>query len=370
MPGVIIIGAGPGIGGAVARRFAAEGMPIALVARTRASLDTVAASIADHDVPVTRWSADVADESALRAAIDAAIDAMGSPDVVVYNAAIIRSDTPGQLTTLEHGRTWAVNVLGALTAATHTASALAERGGTFIVTGGMPEPKADYVSLSLGKVGLRALVTMLDQTYGPDGVHVAGVTVAGPVAPGTAFDPDDIAEHYWRLHRQPRSAWQREVVHDGRTDERTDTGHRVGGDRAGGTATTPDTDRDAPARVVGDWLDRFRIAFDAHRVGDITELFHPQALFQGIDVEAAFGRDAIGDYYASVVPGTTATPRLLHAHRLDDRTVTALADVDFSPPTGDAVPVRVSIVAHRVPGGWIARHYHAARRVTTGPHPS
>lgn len=366
MPGVIIIGAGPGIGAAVARRFAAEGMPIALVARTQASLDTVAASISGHGVPVTRLSADSADESALRAALDAAIDAMGSPDVIVYNAAIVRADTPGQLTTLEHGRTWAVNVLGALTAASHTASALAERGGTFIVTGGMPEPKADYVSLSLGKAGLRALVAMLDQTYGPDGVHVAAVTVAGPVAPGTDFDPDDIAEHYWRLHRQPRSAWQREVVHGGPTG--TDRG--VDGDPTGGTATPPDTDHDAPEHVVADWLDRFRTAFDAHRVGDITDLFHPQALFQGIDTEPASGRDAIGAYYTAVALGTTATTRLLHARRLGDRTVTALADVDFAPPTGDAVPVRVSIVARRDSDGWTARHYHAARRVTPEAHPS
>jgi hypothetical protein len=77
----------------------------------------------------------------------------------------------------------------------------------------MPEPKPEYVSLSLGKAGVRALVTLLDKQYGPAGLHVATVTVDGPVAPGTAFDPDDIAEHYWRLHTQPRQAWQREIVH-------------------------------------------------------------------------------------------------------------------------------------------------------------
>jgi hypothetical protein len=44
-------------------------------------------------------------------------------------------------------------------------------------------------------------------------VHFAVVTVAGTVEPGTVFDPDDIAEHYWRLHVQPRGQWQREIVH-------------------------------------------------------------------------------------------------------------------------------------------------------------
>ena len=42
---------------------------------------------------------------------------------------------------------------------------------------------------------------------------MATVTVGGTVAPGTAYDPDDIAEHYWRLHTQPAGAWEREVLH-------------------------------------------------------------------------------------------------------------------------------------------------------------
>lgn len=62
---------------------------------------------------------------------------------------------------------------------------------------------------------MRALVKLLDAQYRTSGVHVATVTVAGAVAPGTDFDPGDITEHYWRLHRQPRPAWQIEVVHNG-----------------------------------------------------------------------------------------------------------------------------------------------------------
>ncbi len=69
------------------------------------------------------------------------------------------------------------------------------------------------MSLSLGTGGVRTVVDLLAATYGPDGVHVAPVTVGGPVAPGGEYDPDDIAEHYWRLHTQPRGAWEREVRH-------------------------------------------------------------------------------------------------------------------------------------------------------------
>ncbi|GAB2953093.1 hypothetical protein ACFMQL_37635 [Nonomuraea fastidiosa] len=93
---------------------------------------------------------------------------------------------------------------------------MAARGhGTIIITGGMPEPKPQYVSLSLGKAGVRTLVTLIDQAYGASGVHPASVTVDGPVAPGTAFDPDDIAEHYWTLHAQPRDRWTHEILHSG-----------------------------------------------------------------------------------------------------------------------------------------------------------
>ncbi|MDT7668108.1 MAG: hypothetical protein QOC74_891, partial [Pseudonocardiales bacterium] len=59
------------------------------------------------------------------------------------------------------------------------------------------------------------LVGLLDAEYGPAGVHVASVTVAGAVAPGTAFDPDDIAEYYWRLLTQPRGQWDTELLYSG-----------------------------------------------------------------------------------------------------------------------------------------------------------
>lgn len=154
-------------------------------------------------------TADVTDEVAIRAALDK----IDLPDVVVYNAAVIQADQAGDLTAQQHLDAWAVNVVGAITVAAHVLPAMAARGsGTLIITGGMPEPDPRYLSLSLGKVGVRALVDMLDQQYRPAGVHVATLTVGGVVAPGTAYDPDDIAEHYWRLHTQPKSLWEREVL--------------------------------------------------------------------------------------------------------------------------------------------------------------
>ncbi|WP_406054413.1 SDR family NAD(P)-dependent oxidoreductase [Streptomyces sp. NBC_01077] len=214
MAGVVVVGAGPGIGQAVARRFAREGLPVAVIARTKETVAAAAEFIGSLGVRVVSLTADAADEAALRAALDTAVGELGEPDVVVYNAAVIRPDTVGELPLREHLDTYAVNVLGALTAAAHILPGMARRGrGTFVVTGGMPEMKSQYVSLSLGKAGVRALVELLDAEYGPSGVHVATVTVGGAVAPGTAYDPDDIAEHYWRLHAQPHGQWEREVLH-------------------------------------------------------------------------------------------------------------------------------------------------------------
>jgi NAD(P)-dependent dehydrogenase (short-subunit alcohol dehydrogenase family) len=216
MPGAVVIGAGPGIGRAVARRFGREGLPVALVARTAATLAGTAAVLEAAGTPVVALTADVTAEAELRGAIDVAVEEFGVPDVVVYNAAIIQPDSPGELSGRGQLDAWAVNVVGALTAAAHVLPGMSARGlGSFIVTGGMPEPKPEYVSLSLGKAGVRTLVELLELAYGKAGIHVATVTVAGAVAPGTAFDPDDIAEHYWTLHSQPRPEWMREIVHTG-----------------------------------------------------------------------------------------------------------------------------------------------------------
>jgi len=191
-------------------------LPIALIARSDRTLRAAAKVFAPSGVPVVTLKADSTDRAGLNAALDEVVHEHGVPDVAVYNAAIIQADAPGELSVRGHLEAWAVNVVGALNVAAHVAPAMAARGdGTILITGGMPEPKPQYVSLSLGKAGVRTLVTLLDQEYGPAGVHVASVTVAGPVAPGTDFDPDDIAEHYWQLHTQPRHQWTQEALHAG-----------------------------------------------------------------------------------------------------------------------------------------------------------
>jgi NAD(P)-dependent dehydrogenase (short-subunit alcohol dehydrogenase family) len=212
MSGVIIVGAGPGIGTAVARRVAREGLAVGIIARRETTVDSVLEELSDADA--LGVTADVTDEPGLRTALDEIIDRFGVPELLVYNGALVRRDTIGELTARQQLDAWAVNVVGAITAVAHVAPAMVTAGGgTIVLTGGMPQPDPAVTSLSLGKAGVRALTQLLDRAYGPRGLHVATVTVGGAVAPGGPYDPDEIAEQYWRLHQQPPGRWEREVLY-------------------------------------------------------------------------------------------------------------------------------------------------------------
>jgi NAD(P)-dependent dehydrogenase (short-subunit alcohol dehydrogenase family) len=216
MAAVVIVGTGPGIGTSVARRFGAGGLPVGLIARSAASIDTTRAALATAGVEAAGAIADAAQEEQLKTALDALALQLGVPEVLVYNAGLIRHDRPGELSHQQYLDAYAINVLGALTAAVHLAPRMAQAGGgTILITGGLPEPDPAVTSLSLGKADVRALTVLLAKEYGPSGIHVATVTVGGAVSPGSRFDPDRIAEQYWRLHNQPRDAWEHEVVFAG-----------------------------------------------------------------------------------------------------------------------------------------------------------
>jgi NAD(P)-dependent dehydrogenase (short-subunit alcohol dehydrogenase family) len=216
MAGVVIVGAGPGIATSVARRFAAAGMPAGLVARKQASVDATRQALAGTGVAVAGATADAGQDDQLTAALDILTERLGVPRALVYNAGLIRHDRPGELTREQYVTAYAVDVLGVMTAAVHLAPAMAAAGGgSILITGGMPEPDPALTSLSLGKAAVRALTALLASEYGPAGIHVATVTVGGAVAPGGPFDPDRIAEEYWRLHTQRPEAWEHEVAFTG-----------------------------------------------------------------------------------------------------------------------------------------------------------
>src|SRR3954453_5111580 len=120
MPSIIVVGAGPGLGGSIASRFARGGFAVSLVDRRAETLAEVHSSLAPYDVPVARYLADVGRADELDQALAAAMHDRGVPDVVVYNAAVVRADGPGELSVEELAQTFTVNVSGALVAALAT----------------------------------------------------------------------------------------------------------------------------------------------------------------------------------------------------------------------------------------------------------
>ncbi|MFI6078498.1 SDR family NAD(P)-dependent oxidoreductase [Actinoplanes sp. NPDC051343] len=203
---VLVIGAGPGLGTAVARRFAREGFAVTLAARHPA---VPAGELHGADTVV----ADAAEPHAFRAVLTELAEST-APGVVVYNAAVITTDNILGAGTDHLLHAYAVDVLGAVIAAqVFTPAMRRARSGTFLATGGNPDPS--HASLSLGKAALRAAVALMHDELKADGVHAGSVTVGGTITPGTPFDPDRIAETYWELHTQPADAWAAETYFEG-----------------------------------------------------------------------------------------------------------------------------------------------------------
>lgn len=216
-PSCFIIGAGPGIGAALAEAFANEGYDIALMSRgPRKLLDTCAELRKSTGRVINAYAADAGDEVALRQGIDAARHVFGDPEVLIYNAAVSNLETPTRIPMDRLIDEFRVNVAGALVATQELAPAMIKgKKGTILFTGGgfAYEPAMKYASLSLGKAALRSLAYTLAQELGAHGVHVATVTVHGFLQAGTRFDPHRIVQAYLWLHRQPKGHFDIEKIY-------------------------------------------------------------------------------------------------------------------------------------------------------------
>ena len=209
---LLLVGAGPGLGLAVARRFAAGGYRVTLVARSADRLGELAQSLDDIGGEINTVEADASSPEDLRTRMTELYSDEGAPGVVIYNAVL---GTPDQLltSTVTHlQEAYAVDVIGAIVVAQEAAPAMKAAGfGTMIVTGGgfADHPIPALATVSLGKAALRSAATMLGVDLGPAGIRVATLTIAGQIAAGTAFDPARIAERYWQIV-QMDDPWQAE----------------------------------------------------------------------------------------------------------------------------------------------------------------
>jgi short-subunit dehydrogenase len=210
---LLLVGAGPGLGEAIARRFATEGYRITLVARSTDGLAALVDNLADTGAKVDTIAADVSDADALGARISAVYSSQGAPGIIVYNAVM---GSPDQLlsSSAAHLQTaYAVDVIGAIVVAQCAVPTMrAARSGTIIMTGGgfADHPIPVLATVSLGKAALRSAATMLGADLQAGGIRVTTLTIDGQIVAGTPFDPARIAERYWEIARTEDGSWQSE----------------------------------------------------------------------------------------------------------------------------------------------------------------
>jgi short-subunit dehydrogenase len=214
---LLIIGAGPGLGSAIAHRFAHGGYHLTLLARQTNGLAKLASDLADTGAAVHTAAADASDPESLRATLTSLYANVGAPGVLVYNASML---TPDSLLTSDAAhlhQAYDVDVVGAIVATQAAAPAMRAAGsGTILFTGGgwADHPGPAWGTVSLGKAALRPAATMLGADLASHGIRVASITIAGQIRPGTPFSPDQIAEKYWSVV-QSHGTWQSEFRFDG-----------------------------------------------------------------------------------------------------------------------------------------------------------
>jgi NAD(P)-dependent dehydrogenase (short-subunit alcohol dehydrogenase family) len=226
---IVGVGASAGLGAAIGRRFSKAGLTVALTGRNQERVRAVTAEIAAaggraHALPGDVSSADEVSRLAGEAA------ALGTLRVAVFNAGNAVRGTPLELTPEQFESTWRGSTYaGFLFARATLPGLLAAGGGTLLFTGATASlrGRGPFMAFAAAKAGLRSVAQSAAREYGPQGVHVAHVVIDGGIdgerlrasapkfasqaGPDGLLHPDAIAETYWQLHQQHRSAWTHEL---------------------------------------------------------------------------------------------------------------------------------------------------------------
>ena len=214
----LVVGVGRGTGGAVARRFAAGGYRVALVARSEPRLKEFEAELEGS----LALPCDITDPAALDAMLTRCRAELGEPHVVVHNAARGAWGSFLDIDPADVERNFQVNTMSLLHLARAVAPAMIGRGeGAIIVTGNTSawRGKPDFSGFAPTKAAQRILAEAMARELGPKGIHVAYVVIDAiidlrwtrrrhPDLPDERYaKPDDIAETVYQTAHQPRSAW-------------------------------------------------------------------------------------------------------------------------------------------------------------------
>ena len=215
-PVIVVVGAGPGVSGSVARRFADEGYDVGLLGVDRRVLDDLTADLEGRGATVLPAEVDITDTEAATAAVRSAGEAWGRIDVLHFNPSAYREKDPLELTVPELLEDVALGV-GALLTAVQASRPFLAAGSRISVTGSMAADRPWHGAASLGvqKAGVRNLVRSLDDALAPEGIRAVSVTVRGTLAREGAFTPDRVADAIWRAVTAGEEAWASEVPYAG-----------------------------------------------------------------------------------------------------------------------------------------------------------
>lgn len=206
MPTIAIIGAGPGLGAAVARRFGREGFAVALVSRDQEKLDRLAAELGKDGIVARGYAADVREGAALEAALERAAADLGPVTVLQYSPLPSRDylkpvlDLTPELA-LEALR---FSALGLIHAARAVLPAMRESGGSIVLINGGTSVKAraGFAGTSVAFPAESAYGEMLHDALEDEGVHVAQLVIPGSI-PKLRYTLDEVADRIWALHAAP-----------------------------------------------------------------------------------------------------------------------------------------------------------------------
>ena len=209
---IVIVGAGPNLGLAIARRFGREGFAVGLVSRTQAKLDDLASQLESEGVTAAGAAADIRDSDALTAAIRSLAERLGEVEVLEYSPLPAPEFMKPILeTTVDDVRgPIEFSILGAVAATQAVVGPMrdAGRGTILFTTGGAainPYPLRAGVGISFA--GEVAYARMLHDELADSGVHVAHTAIGGRIAPGMDHEPSDVADVLWS-HHADRGAFQ------------------------------------------------------------------------------------------------------------------------------------------------------------------
>jgi NADP-dependent 3-hydroxy acid dehydrogenase YdfG len=200
---LLVVGAGPGISAATARRFGREGYAVGLVARGEEALEELRSDLAGDGILAGRATADAGDPASLTAAVELLVETFGPVDVLLYNVSIGRQVSVPDLAPADLLDDLAAGAVGLQTAVRAVLPGMRERGaGTVVVTGGgsADRPVVSMATLGVQKAALRALVEVQAAALAPERIHVATATIRGLVGEqDRQVHPDRIAALYAEL---------------------------------------------------------------------------------------------------------------------------------------------------------------------------